>query len=233
MVRARPRSRSSTSHANEALHADDGVLSNVDLTFTDDLAGNSAQIQSVSENGYPSVDLTSQRPSLNEFLALDGLLAFENTVPGQHQSLTDVQVAPYEELDYQSQTWCGWMRRGVSLSVVTENTMVQSNSSYASILQMERPLVQHNADLVIQSLRSFPALMLRRETFPWYIHQHSQLLSKPTTAALPEALSNCMSIAQMFALRTSETKPFLWRIIRAEYRRLSNEVRIMFTPRHF
>jgi hypothetical protein len=212
------------------LHADDGVLSNVDFTFTDDLAGNDAQIQSVSDNGYPLVDLTSQGPSLNEFLTLDGLLAFEDTIPGQHQSLTEVSMAPYEKLDYQSQSWCGWMRRGVSLSVVAENTMVQSNLSYAAILQIERPFAQHNADLVIQSLRSFPAMMLRRETFPWYIHQHSQILSKPTTAALPEALSNCMSIAQMFALRTSETKPFLWRTIRAEYRRLSNEVRIMFTP---
>lgn len=222
--------RTSTSHANEALHADDGVLSNVDFTFTDDLAGNDVQIQSVDDNGYPSVDRTSQRPSLNEFLTLDGLLAFEDTIPGQHQSLTEVSMAPYEKLDYQSQSWCGWMRRGVALSVVTENTMVQLNSSYAATLQMERPLAQHNADLVIQSLRSFPAMMLRRETFPWYIHQHSQILSKPTTAALPEALSNCMSIAQMFALQTSETKPFLWRTVRAEYRRLSNEVRIMFTP---
>ena len=227
-ARARPRSRSSTSHANEALHADDGV--NVDFTFTDDLAANDAQIRSVSGNGYPSFDLTSQRPSLNEFLTLDGLLAFEDTFPGQHQSSTEVSMAPYEKLDYQSQSWCGWMRRGVSLSMVTENIMVQSNSNDAAILRMERPLAQHNADLVIQSLRSFPAMMLRRETFPWYVHQHSQILSKPNTAALPEALSNCMSIAQMFALRTSETNPFLWRTIRAEYRRLSIVVRIVFTP---
>lgn len=219
-ARATPRSRSSTSPANEALHADYGVLSNMDFIITDDLAGNDAQIQS---------NLTSQRPSLDEFLSLDGLVAFEDTIPNQHQSLTNVPVVPYEKLDYQSQNWCGWMRRGAALSVVTKNTMVQSKSSYAAILQMERPLAQHNADLVIQSLQSFPAMMVRRETFPWHIHQHSQILSKPTTA-LPEALSNCMSIAQMFVLRTSETRPFLWRTIRAEYRRLSNEVSIMFTP---
>ena len=66
-------------------------------------------------------------------------------------------------------------------------------------------------------------MMLRRETFPWFIHPQSQLLSEPARTALPEALSTCMSIAQMFALRTSETMRFLWRAIKTEYRRLLSE----------
>jgi hypothetical protein len=78
-------------------------------------------------------------------------------------------------------------------------------------------------------LRSFPTMMLRRETFPWFIHPHSQLLSKSTGAPLPEALSNCMSIAQMFASRTSETKYFLRQTIRAEHRRFMSEVRFLLT----
>ena len=81
-------------------------------------------------------------------------------------------------------------------------------------------------------------MMLRRETFPWYIHQQSQILfnsvdsSNPTLAApLPEALSDCMSIAQMFTLRTPETKPFFWRTVTAQYHRWSKEVR--FPPHVF
>ncbi len=137
-------------------------------------------------------------------------------------------MAPYEKLDYITQTWCGWMRRGVSLALVKENTMVKRSSkpNHVALLRSEHPLAQHNADLVIQALRSFPAMMLRRETLPWYIHRHFRV-NNSTTAAWPEALSNCMSIAQMFALRTPDTKPFLWRTIRIEHRRLSKEVRTL------
>ncbi|KAF2099004.1 hypothetical protein NA57DRAFT_76240 [Rhizodiscina lignyota] len=106
---------------------------------------------------------------------------------------------------------------------------MELDSNLLVIQQTERPHAQHNADLIIQSLRSFPTMMLRRETFPWFIHPHSHLLSKSEGAALPEALSTCMGIAQMFASRTSETKPFLWSTIKAEYRRFANEEHRMST----
>jgi hypothetical protein len=198
------------------LRLDHRSLCDAEFNFTDDLALNG------------SLDLTSsQRSPLTEFLTLDGLLAFEDTPLGQPQCSTEIPMAPYEQLDYQTQTWCGWMRRGVSLALVKENTVVQpsANSNPVAVLRREHPLAHHNADLVIQALRSFPAMMLRRETFPWYIHRQSRVPSIGSgTAALHEALSNCMSIAQMFALRTPETKPFLWRTIRAEHRRLNKEV---------
>ena len=197
----------STSLAFGALRADDGILPDGDFAFADDLGMNDTQLQFISGNKRQPVDLT-----------FDELFAFENDTLGQHQISADVSLSSQHNLDQQSGSWCAWMRGNVSLAVVTENPSTKSNSSFLAVVQSGRPHAQHNADLIIQSLRSFPTMMLRRETFPWFIHPHSQLLSKPTVAALPEALSNCMSIAQMFASRTSETKHFLRQTIGAEYR---------------
>ncbi|KAL6406989.1 Fatty acyl-CoA reductase [Ilyonectria robusta] len=62
------------------------------------------------------------------------------------------------------------------------------------------------------------AMMLRRQTFPPFIHPHWH---KP---CLPEKLASCMSIAQLFVARTPETRLFLWRIIEAEEQRFRDEV---------
>lgn len=74
------------------------------------------------------------------------------------------------------------------------------------------------ASLLSQAISAFPQMMLRRQTFPPFIHAHWHLPS------LPETLANCMSIAQLFATRTAETRPFLWRTIGTEVRRLQDEV---------
>jgi hypothetical protein len=215
----------------------DGILSNanVDIAFTDHPAMDDTPLEFVSGNshGDPSIDLSTQTFSLNESLALDGLFAFDDYNPGQLQCLSDVPVVPYNKAEQQLAAWCTWTRGGFSLSVMAETPIAERDSNILAVFQTERPHAQHNADLVVQSLRSFPMMMLRRETFPWFIHPQSQLLSEPTRAALPEALSTCMSIAQMFALRTSETKRFLWCTIRAEYRRFINEVRVLPTQCSF
>jgi hypothetical protein len=75
------------------------------------------------------------------------------------------------------------------------------------------------ASLLSQAISAFPQMMLRRQTFPPFIHAHWHLPS------LPETLANCMSIAQLFATRTTETRPFLWRTIGAEVKRLQDGVR--------
>lgn len=74
------------------------------------------------------------------------------------------------------------------------------------------------ASLLSQAISAFPQMMLRRQTFPPFIHAHWHLPS------LPETLANCMSIAQLFATRTAETRPFLWRTIGIEVKRLQDEV---------
>jgi hypothetical protein len=164
-----------------------------------------------------SLAVINSELSTSSTLSPDEVLPFENIAPTQSQWLPEVAVAPWSKQDQQMLPWSAWIHRGVSLSVVTDNPVVSANSNLLSILRKDRPHAQHNADLVIQALRSFPTMMLRKETFPWFIHIHTHLLFKSKGSGLPEALSNCMSIAQLFASRTPETKNFLWRTIRAEY----------------
>ena len=217
-VMVEPRRKLSNSLAFEASHADDEILPSGTFAFADDLGVNDAQVHFISGNERQPVDLT-----------FDELLAFEDDTLGQHQCSADVSLSLHQNMDQQCGSWWAWMRDNVSLAVVTENSSVKSNSNLLAVLQSGRPHTQHNADLIIQSLRSFPTMMIRRETFPWFIHPHSQLLSK-STVALPEALSNCMSIAQMFASRTSETKHFLRQIIGAEHRQFISDVCFLLTP---
>ncbi|KAM7184769.1 hypothetical protein V8F20_012063 [Naviculisporaceae sp. PSN 640] len=89
---------------------------------------------------------------------------------------------------------------------------------------------QFSITSLIRGLRSYPLMMLQKETFPPLIHPH--LLDMHDTASSPFSLSEaepftnsalsaqattpssiiskCMSIAHLYALRTPETTPFLW-----------------------
>ena len=215
-----------TAHTTPSVSLTNGTLHDVDqILSTGDVADHSALDQAAYQfdNPYPTLDVSIQRSLLDESLTVENLLALEDYTLGQHQYSADVSVAVPEP---KCGSWCDWMRQDVSLSVAAENPTEKSNANLLAVLQVERPHAQHSADLVIQSLRSFPKMMQRRETFPWFIHPHSQILSKSPTYFLPEALLTCMSIAQIFGSRTLETKPFLWRTIRAEYHRFSSEVRI-------
>ena len=225
MVRIEPYKSPSSSLAFEALHGDDGILPNGGFNFADDAGGVDAQLQFFNDDERQPIELIAQRSPLKEILTFDELFAFEDDTLGQQQSSADVLLASHNNLDQKYASWCGWMRGNISLAVVTENP-VMSNSNLLAVLPIERPHAQHNADLIIQSLRSLPTMMLRRETLPWFIHPHSQLLSKSAGATLPEALSNCMSIAQIFTSRTSDTKSFLRQTIGAEYRRFNSEVQL-------
>lgn len=104
----------------------------------------------------------------------------------------------------------------------------QPNSAFLARLRMSDPVSQHSATLVVQTLRAFPQMMLRRQTFPPFVHPHWHRPSTATSTAVPEPLANCMSVAHIFASLTSETKPFLWRTIRAEQRRFIDEVGSLF-----
>ncbi|PNP55209.1 hypothetical protein FNYG_15536 [Fusarium nygamai] len=70
----------------------------------------------------------------------------------------------------------------------------------------------------MQMLYAYPQMMLRRQTFPPFIHPHWHLKT------LPEALGNCVGISQLFAARTPETQPFLWRMVAAEEERFREKL---------
>ncbi|KAH7123521.1 hypothetical protein B0J13DRAFT_566738 [Dactylonectria estremocensis] len=84
-------------------------------------------------------------------------------------------------------------------------------------LSYHSPTLKTAATLIVHALYAFPQMMLRRQTFPPFIHPHWH---KP---CLPEKLASCMSISQLFAVRTPETRLFLWRTINAEEQRFRDE----------
>ena len=79
--------------------------------------------------------------------------------------------------------------------------------------------LKHATVLISNILSAFPQMMLRRQTFPPFVHGHWH------TSSLPEKLASCMSISQLFSTRASETQAFLWRTIQAEDQRFRDEVR--------
>ncbi|KAM0221331.1 hypothetical protein ACHAQD_005234 [Fusarium lateritium] len=91
----------------------------------------------------------------------------------------------------------------------------QTLSSKGSLARVSNRLssLQRASRVIMQMLYAYPQMMLRRQTFPPFIHPHWH------EERLPETLSNCMSIAQLFAARTPETEPFLWRTISTEEER--------------
>jgi len=147
--------------------------------------------------------------SLDDFMNIDALAPYGGA------SYVRELVPP----DHEPPAWCTWSRGDVSLTVLYESSL--ATSDFMSPWLNERPYAQHNANLVIQSLRSLPTMMLRTETFPWCVHRYSY---NTPDGGLPETISTCMSVAQLFTMRTPETKGFLWATMRNEYRRFEAEV---------
>jgi hypothetical protein len=92
------------------------------------------------------------------------------------------------------------------------------NTRALTPLRLGNSASQHCAVLAMGIIRAFPQMMLRRQTFPPFIHGQWH------RSAMPEEIANCMSIAQIFTARTSETRGFLWRTIAAEMRRFRDQV---------
>ncbi|KAM0331271.1 hypothetical protein ACHAQA_002941 [Verticillium albo-atrum] len=92
-----------------------------------------------------------------------------------------------------------------------QTPLVPPIDSPFSIIRHISPAARVNCNLILQTLRSFPTMMLRRSTFPPFIH--------PGDGPLPARLASCMGVAAMFASRTDDTRPFLWRAVREEQER--------------
>jgi hypothetical protein len=107
--------------------------------------------------------------------------------------------------------------------VQTEFPRTPGSSSASPSITLRRlstPAAEQGARLVLHIIRAFPEMMLRRPTFPPFIHQYWH------TPTLPEKLATCMSISQLFVSRTLENRPFIWRSIDGEEQRFRNEVSI-------
>jgi hypothetical protein len=98
-------------------------------------------------------------------------------------------------------------------------------SDFLSPIPMPDPASNCAAVVVMQMLRAFPQMMLRRETFPPFIHGHWYCPSDSTDSPLPKPLVSCMGIAQVFASRNLDTRPFLWLMVQGEQRSAAAKVR--------
>jgi hypothetical protein len=168
----------------------------------------------------PSVCLTGTLDSLPELnnhptlLQKSSWLLTSSHIPNGQESMAEKTSATSESLQ--------------SLEVLPLDGAAPAQSTEAveepatlTALKQSSPEAEASATILMHCIRSYPQMMLRRQTFPPFIHPHWHM------ERLPENLVNCMSIAQLFVTRTLENSPFLWRTIDNEVSRFKNEVRDM------
>jgi hypothetical protein len=81
------------------------------------------------------------------------------------------------------------------------------------------------ATMIIDMVHAYPRMMTRRETLPPFMHTYSFADDADDNQdKLPEQLTNCMGIAQLFAVRSNDTRSFVWATIRAEMRGFKNHL---------
>lgn len=90
--------------------------------------------------------------------------------------------------------------------------------------------VQTSALFLTRILGSYPDMMMRKENFPPFVHSITFAEHQDNKEFFPEALINCMSIAQIFANRKKETNKFMWRTIKMEQEKIWSEVRASVLP---
>ncbi|TVY93870.1 hypothetical protein LAWI1_G000563 [Lachnellula willkommii] len=84
---------------------------------------------------------------------------------------------------------------------------------------------QAYAAMVIDMIYAYPRMMTRRETLPPFMHACSPIVDHGDEQnRLPEHLTNCMGIAQLFVVRSEDTHSFIWTMIRAELRGFRNRL---------
>ncbi|KAK2803071.1 hypothetical protein FQN50_007152 [Emmonsiellopsis sp. PD_5] len=134
------------------------------------------------------------------------------------------------ELDSPFKLATTWLPQGTldwsNPAFSTSDLAIQPKSpstNYLSYIAIHDPTAQRNASYILQMLRSFPQMMMRKATFPPFIHSQGYGKTNHPERSLPEPIGNCMSLVQSFYWRTAETKEFVWKMIRKEQCRLSDE----------
>lgn len=100
------------------------------------------------------------------------------------------------------------------------------NSGHFTKNNVKTGVQQICATMIIDMVYSYPRMMTRRETLPPFMHAYSPVVdTEDDQNRLPEHLTNCMGIAQLFAVRNDDTHLFVWATIRAEIRGFRNRLR--------
>jgi Fungal Zn(2)-Cys(6) binuclear cluster domain len=87
-----------------------------------------------------------------------------------------------------------------------------------------------NSTYVVSTLRAYPSLILPGSSLPPFIHQHCIINTAGQDGgvvypSLPGPLSACSTIMTMWSVKNKSNSPVIWRAIRVEQERLSEEVR--------
>lgn len=180
----------------------------------------SAMIRSTAQRSTGSTDISSFNFDLDPLL--DGIdftsfdqtygeldIALQNSIPTNTfgDSYTSSIMPSPSEL--------------YSLSIgspTTSNLSTRTDVGSLARLRTKDPVAKKCASLVMQTLRTYPEQMLRRDGLPLFVHPQWHLHT------IPEPLAVCMRISQLFDSRTSDVLPFLWRTIKAEQVRCIEEV---------
>lgn len=93
-----------------------------------------------------------------------------------------------------------------------------SHLNFLAPIVISDPVLNYTANSIMQILRAFPQMMLRRETLPPFIHGHWYRSSSVSQPALPSPLGTCMGIAQVFTSYNPETRSYLWHTVKTEQR---------------
>ncbi|KAH8885716.1 c6 zinc finger domain-containing protein [Thozetella sp. PMI_491] len=117
-----------------------------------------------------------------------------------------------------------WVGTGGSSYVVHRSLQIPLSERTSSLTRLPKsdPVAQNSARMILQVMRAYPYMMLRRETFPPFIHPHWH---RQGASVLPRPLASCMSIASLFASRTSETSAFLWEAVMRESQKCVDEMK--------
>lgn len=161
-----------------------------------------------------------------DFLLMDPSLTDPKGVQASAPTMTTAPiVAPTPDFTFGLQSWS--MDPPELLVALSAPPKVSplADAGFLTRLPIDDPIAQRHATHMIQILRAFPQMMVRRAAFPPFIHPNWHRADGPEVRkTLPEPLGNCMSIAHMFASRTPDTRPFVWNAIRTEQRRLMDQV---------
>ncbi|KAK2776211.1 hypothetical protein FQN53_002845 [Emmonsiellopsis sp. PD_33] len=151
-------------------------------------------------------------------------------LPNEGESLDPAHRAVTAEPDSPCNMATTWLSQGTldwsNPAFSTSDLAIhpkRPSTSYLSYIAIHDPTAQRNASYILQMIRSFPQMMLRKATFPPFIHSQGFGNTNHPERSLPEPIGNCMSLVQSFYWRTAETKEFVWKMIRKEQCRLSDE----------
>jgi hypothetical protein len=208
-----------TNVIQSSLRRDAASSDNMFLPF-DRLAG---LLSSVDFSTYLGANpiLSSSEEIQNTFQQLNSTSDLELVMGSFVQNLTEIQAAglansqaKYARIRAPSSTDIGKFYTAVG---IPKSIVPQLNNSVLRTLKMGDPIAQHSAAMILQVFRSFPRMMLKRETFPCFIHPRWNEYSGGGLNLLhQEPLVNCMRIVNIFTAKSHESRSSMWSMIRAE-----------------